>query len=115
MGNSNTGEGDKIETGITGAAEDVNTTTPLGFLDARGAYVLQDYEKFHTEHSSFQPLAPFHRPYYVFPRPGDMVCFPSYLIHFAPSHTSLLGGRKTRVAFPMNLQMRPTKMDSWFV
>ena len=85
--------------------------TPIGFLDPRGAPVTRDYERVKAEFDGLQPTAPFHQPYFVFPEAGDVVCFPSWLIHFVPSHT---GSNTTRIAFAFNLQENDA-MDAWFL
>ncbi|CAD7924007.1 unnamed protein product [Amoebophrya sp. A120] len=58
----------------------------------------------------WQPGPPFHHPHYVFTQSGDLVCFPSYLIHFVGAHS---GSPLTRVAFAFNLQFGERK-DAWW-
>jgi uncharacterized protein (TIGR02466 family) len=85
-----------------------NTTAPIGFYDPRGAHVHKDYER-HMSEFEWQPRAPFHQPLWVFPEAGDLVCFPSWLIHTVPTK---LDASTYRVAFPINLQVEGT-LDSW--
>merc|ERR1719229_163727 len=59
--------------------------TPIKFLDPRGAPPLNDYEQHLAEHD-FEPTAPFHHSAHFYPDEGDLVCFPSWLIHEVPSH-----------------------------
>lgn len=82
-------------------------TTPIIFADPRGAPPVNDYERYHGEHD-FEPVAPFHHSEYFFPQKGDLVCFPSWLIHSVPSHRE----SDTRVAFAANLQGQ-APWDSW--
>lgn len=84
-----------------------NDSGPIAFIDPRGAAPLDDWERDKTEYD-VQPTAPFHRNEYLFPEPGDVVCFPSWLVHSVPSLRK--GG--TRVVFSANLQAVSNK-DSW--
>jgi len=82
--------------------------TPLMFVDPRGAPPTHDYEQHHGEHD-FEPVAPFHHNYHFFAEAGDVVCFPSWLVHRVPSHYEA----EERVAFPANLQADKV-WDSWY-
>jgi len=82
-------------------------TTPIIFVDPRGAPPVNDYEQ-HMKERSFEPEAPFHHSEYLFPEPGDVVCFPSWLVHTVPSHREA----KNRVAFAANLEQQDS-WDSW--
>jgi len=83
-------------------------STPISFIDPRGAPPVEDYEQYEKERD-FEPKAPFHHNEYFFPREGDLVCFPSWLVHNVPSHWET----ETRVAFAANLQGQGA-WDSWF-
>lgn len=83
-------------------------STPISFIDPRGAPPVEDYEQYEKERD-FEPKAPFHHNEYFFPREGDLVCFPSWLVHNVPSHWE----SETRVAFAANLQGQGA-WDSWF-
>lgn len=84
-----------------------NTTAPIGFYDPRGAPIHYDYEVHRTEFE-WQPEAPFHQPLWLFPEAGDLICFPSWLVHTVPARTDT---DTYRVAFPINLQSR--LLDTW--
>merc|ERR1711972_299797 len=58
-----------------------------------------DKKEYDKEFGSWQPAAPFHQPFYVFPKVGDVVCFPGWLLHFVPSHVQ---SKVNRVAIPLN-------------
>jgi len=81
--------------------------TPIMFVDPRGAPPTHDYEQYLGEHD-FEPVAPFHHNYHFFAEAGDLVCFPSWLVHRVPSHFE----PEPRVAFPANLQGRG--WDPWY-
>ncbi|CAE7941345.1 unnamed protein product [Symbiodinium necroappetens] len=83
-------------------------STPISFIDPRGAPPVNDYEQYEKERD-FEPQAPFHHNEYFFPTEGDLVCFPSWLVHNVPSHWET----ETRVAFAANLQ-GDGAWDSWF-
>lgn len=83
------------------------STTPITFVDPRGAPPTHDYEQ-HIGERDFEPTAPFHHNYNFFASAGDLVCFPSWLVHKVPSHFDI-----PRVAFPANLQMRRA-WDAWY-
>merc|ERR1711924_481084 len=87
---------------ITGPTKSSPSDTPIGFIDPRGGSPLDDYERHRSEFNDWQPRAPFHQPLYIFPRAWDIVCFPSWLIHFVPTHVSETN--VTRAVFAMNLQ-----------
>lgn len=82
-------------------------TTPITFVDPRGAPPVNDYEQ-HQKERDFEPTAPFHNSEYFFPEAGDLVCFPSWLVHNVPSHWE----KTHRVAIAANLQ-GSDKWDSW--
>ena len=63
---------------------------------------------------NFEPKAPFHKPFMVFAKPGDLVLFPSWLLHKVPPHK----GKDHRVVFPFNFHLGTTKpgqivWDGW--
>lgn len=82
-------------------------TTPIIFVDPRGAPPVNDYEQYAGERD-FEPMAPFHHSEHFFPEVGDIICFPSWLVHTVPSHWE----QATRVAFAANLQGTGA-WDSW--
>lgn len=82
--------------------------TPIMFIDPRGAPPIHDYEQ-HLGERDFEPMAPFHHNYHFFAEPGDLVCFPSWLVHRVPSHFENV----ERVAFPANLQA-DQYWDTWY-
>jgi len=82
-------------------------TTPITFVDPRGAPPVNDYEQ-HQKERDFEPVAPFHNSEYFFPEAGDIVCFPSWLVHNVPSHWE----KEPRVAIAANLQGGGA-WDSW--
>uniref|UniRef100_A0A7S1L046 JmjC domain-containing protein n=1 Tax=Alexandrium catenella TaxID=2925 RepID=A0A7S1L046_ALECA len=82
--------------------------TPIMFVDPRGAPPTHDYEQHLGEHD-FEPVAPFHHNYHFFAEAGDLVCFPSWLVHRVPSHFE----EEPRVAFPANLQSNAA-WDAWY-
>mmetsp|Transcript_30044 Transcript_30044/g.54769 ORF Transcript_30044/g.54769 Transcript_30044/m.54769 type:complete len:475 (-) Transcript_30044:42-1466(-) len=73
--------------------------TPMMFIDPRGAPPTNDYEQ-HLGERDFEPVSPFHHNYNYFAEAGDIVCFPSWLVHRVPAHFE----EDPRVAFPANLQ-----------
>jgi len=82
--------------------------TPIMFIDPRGAPPIHDYEQ-HLGERDFEPMAPFHHNYHFFAEAGDLVCFPSWLVHRVPSHFE----HEARVAFPANLQA-DKYWDTWY-
>jgi len=82
--------------------------TPIMFIDPRGAPPTHDYEQ-HEGERDFEPMAPFHHNYNFFAESGDLVCFPSWLVHRVPSHFE----KQPRVAFAANLQVK-SSWDSWY-
>jgi uncharacterized protein (TIGR02466 family) len=82
--------------------------TPIMFVDPRGAPPTNDYEQ-HLGERDFEPVAPFHHNYQFFAEAGDVVCFPSWLVHRVPSHYE----QTERVAFPANLQADQV-WDAWY-
>ncbi|CAD7922475.1 unnamed protein product [Amoebophrya sp. A120] len=88
------------------------TKTPIALMDPRGRNVMHDYERYGNAVNAYgwQGNAPFHQPYYIFPEKGDVLCFPSWLIHQVPPHEN---STVTRVGFAFNLALR-TRWDGWF-
>lgn len=82
--------------------------TPIMFIDPRGAPPTHDYEQ-HLGERDFEPIAPFHHNFQFFAQAGDLVCFPSWLVHRVPSHFE----KQARVAFPANLQAN-SAWDAWY-
>lgn len=82
--------------------------TPIMFIDPRGAPPGNDYEQ-HLGERDFEPASPFHHNYHFFAEAGDLVCFPSWLVHRVPSHFE----ETERVAFPANLQ-NDDAWDAWY-
>lgn len=87
---------------------DPSPSSPIIFVDPRGANPMDDWERDKTEYD-VQPLAPFHQGEHFFPDIGDIFCFPSWLVHLVPTQRS----NATRVAFAANLQAR-RHWDAWF-
>jgi len=81
--------------------------TPIMFMDPRGSPPYNDYEQ-HIGERDYEPHAPFHHNLAYFVSAGDIVCFPSWLVHRVPSHWSTV----ERVAFPANLQAN-NAWDAW--
>ena len=69
--------------------------SPIIFSDPRGALPSMTSHNPHME----QPLAPFSRQHHFFPKAGDMVLFPSWLVHRVEPQ----GGETARVAWSFNL------------
>eukprot|EP00930_Biecheleria_cincta_P045591 TRINITY_DN31426_c0_g1_i1.p1 TRINITY_DN31426_c0_g1~~TRINITY_DN31426_c0_g1_i1.p1 ORF type:complete len:580 (+),score=76.98 TRINITY_DN31426_c0_g1_i1:163-1902(+) len=83
--------------------------TPIIFSDPRGASPNEDYEavnKSYREHD-FEPDGPFHHQFSYFPREGELIIFPSWLVHKVPAHQD----DDERVAFPFNWQT--SNFDAW--
>ena len=80
-----------------------NPGTPIVFSDPRGAPPAQSYEQFEGGHD-FEPTAPFHHQLNYFPSEGELVLFPSWLVHKVPGHA----GDQHRVSWPFNWQS-----DDW--
>eukprot|EP01047_Picozoa_sp_COSAG01_P018355 COSAG01_NODE_992_length_12250_cov_14.174356_3_plen_99_part_00 len=55
--------------------------------------------------------APFHRNIYLFPKKGDLVCFPSWLVHQVPMVEAKGKKNEARVAFAANMQFQT--IDQW--
>jgi len=89
-------------------AQSSGSRTPIMFVDPRGAPPTNDYEQ-HIGERDFEPNAPFHHNYHFFAEAGDLVCFPSWLVHRVPSHFE----KDARVAFPANLQ-GDSMWDGWY-
>jgi uncharacterized protein (TIGR02466 family) len=81
------------------------SNTPIVFSDPRGAPPVQPYEQYEGEHD-FEPEGPFHQQFNYFPKEGELVLFPSWLVHKVPSHF----GESERVSWPFNYQ---GPIDSW--
>ena len=80
--------------------------TPIVFSDPRGATPIDNYEQFIGEHA-FEPRAPFHQQLSYFPEEGELVLFPSWLVHKVPTHN----GTTERVSWPYNLKAHT--WDAW--
>jgi len=94
-------------------AQSEDASTPIMFGDPRGFYPGMDYETFNHK-SKTNPKAPFHHPYTFFPKSGDLICFPSWLVHRVPPHQD----KTPRVAFPANLRAAEGFEDfglSWYM
>ena len=52
------------------------------FSDPRGAPPAHTYEQYEGEHD-FEPAAPFHGQLSYFPSEGELLIFPSWLVHKA--------------------------------
>eukprot|EP00927_Polykrikos_kofoidii_P066892 TRINITY_DN62450_c0_g1_i1.p1 TRINITY_DN62450_c0_g1~~TRINITY_DN62450_c0_g1_i1.p1 ORF type:complete len:836 (-),score=101.36 TRINITY_DN62450_c0_g1_i1:113-2548(-) len=86
-------------------------TTPLMVVDPRGAPPIEDFEWFQELGDlGFDARPPFHRLLEFYPSDGDIIIFPSFLIHKVPPHI----GKNTRVVFPSNchLPKRKTKQGA---
>jgi len=83
-------------------------TLPIIFADPRGLHPLQDFEQYPGDYD-LEPLAPFHHSYTLFPKTGDIICFPSWLVHRVPRAPP--GTR--RVAFPSNLRTEEFA-EAWY-
>jgi len=81
-------------------------TTPIIFADPRGTSSFEDFPW--NNKLGFEPEAPFHHPWVFFPQSGDMVCFPSWLVHRVPTHSQ----GNIRVAFAANLASNKV-VDAW--
>lgn len=81
--------------------------TPIVFSDPRGAGPVHNYEQFEGEHD-FEPEGPFHQQYSYFPEEGELIIFPSWLVHKVPSHR----GKGDRVSWPYNYKTG-SDWDSW--
>eukprot|EP01047_Picozoa_sp_COSAG01_P022033 COSAG01_NODE_1297_length_10848_cov_60.004279_7_plen_84_part_00 len=55
---------------------------------------------------------PFHRKKYLFPRKGDLICFPSWLVHQVPTVKGDNKKGEARVAFAANMNFW-TNIDVW--
>ena len=71
-----------------------------------GAAPIQNYEQYLKEHD-FEPSGPFHQQFSYFPEEGELVLFPSWLVHKVPSHHA----KEERVAWPYNY--KGTTWDGW--
>lgn len=94
-------------------AQSEDASTPIIFGDPRGFYPGMDYEQFNSK-TKTNPKAPFHHPYTFFPKSGDLICFPSWLVHRVPPHQD----KTPRVAFPANLRAPEGFEDfglSWYM
>lgn len=89
--------------------------TPILFADPRGAPPIEDYEQYKLDDLLFEPKAPFDEPHQVFAQQGDVVVFPSWLVHKVPPPIIDSGGG-FRVAYPFNFHLGPrdgTLWDGW--
>lgn len=92
--------------------------TPLLFADPRGAPPIQDYEQYRADDLLFEPKAPFDAHYQFFAEQGDLVLFPSWLVHKVPPPMGT-GSAGFRVVFPFNFHLgtgrrsRGTIWDGW--
>jgi uncharacterized protein (TIGR02466 family) len=82
--------------------------TPIVFSDPRGAGPIHNYEQFLGEHD-FEPEAPFHQQYNYFPEEGELILFPSWLVHKVPAHK----GKDDRVSWPYNYNSADLNFDAW--
>ena len=81
--------------------------TPIVFNDPRGAGAIHNYEQYEQEHD-FEPEAPFHQQLSYFPEEGELILFPSWLVHKVPTHK----GIDDRVSWPYNYRIEST-WDAW--
>ncbi|CAD7922477.1 unnamed protein product [Amoebophrya sp. A120] len=89
--------------------------TPLSILDPRGKSVWAQYDAMGDQPAKpfihgWQPSAPFHQPYFYFPKKGDVVCFPSWLVHMVPPHEES-DVERVGIAFLLTMTSR---LDNWF-
>jgi len=80
--------------------------TPIVFSDPRGAAPIQNFEQFEGEHD-FEPAGPFHQQFSYFPEEGELILFPSWLVHKVPGHNA----KEERVAWPYNY--KGSTWDGW--
>jgi len=91
--------------------------TPLLFADPRGAPPIEDYEQYRASDLLFEPKAPFDAHYQFFAGQGELVLFPSWLVHKVPP--PMLDSKDGfRVVFPFNFHLgsggRPGNIwDGW--
>jgi len=77
-------------------------TTPMTLADPRGALPIEDFEWFQALGDlGVDAAPPFQSTLEFFPGVGDIVIFPSWLIHKVPPHI----GKGTRVAWPANCHL----------
>lgn len=89
--------------------------TPILFADPRGAPPIEDYEQYRADDLLYEPKAPFDEPHQVFAQMGDIVVFPSWLVHKVPPPMIDSGGG-FRVAYPFNFHLgarEGTLWDGW--
>ena len=77
--------------------------TPIVFNDPRGGRPTNTSRSANADHESsfsgnWQPRAPFHHQLSYFPRPGELVLWPSWLTHGVPPHS----GTEDRVSWSFN-------------
>lgn len=81
-------------------------SSPLVFSDPRGG---SSMETSGQKAQTFMPAAPFHHQYHFYPKAGDMIIFPSYLVHQVPPN-SIEAADSPRIAWPFNLF---ADLDAW--
>ena len=79
---------------------------PIVFSDPHGLNGASPVQAYLGAEHDFQPEGPFHHQFSYFPKEGELVLFPSWLVHKVPSHD----GKGDRVSWPFNYQ---GSMDSW--
>eukprot|EP01048_Picozoa_sp_COSAG05_P016208 COSAG05_NODE_2058_length_3629_cov_11.238810_2_plen_615_part_00 len=90
------------------------STSPIIFSDPRGSWALSREggpwrpTMLFTGSSPGQPLAPFHQQYQLVPQAGELVIFPSWLMHSVQPQQ----GKETRIAYSFNV-VGKTFMDAW--
>ena len=82
--------------------------TPIVFSDPRGATPIHNYEQ-HVKEHDYEPEAPFHQQYTYFPEEGELILFPSWLVHKVPAHH----GKEDRVSWPYNYNSASNNWDAW--
>eukprot|EP00933_Yihiella_yeosuensis_P001662 TRINITY_DN10278_c0_g2_i1.p1 TRINITY_DN10278_c0_g2~~TRINITY_DN10278_c0_g2_i1.p1 ORF type:complete len:733 (+),score=109.15 TRINITY_DN10278_c0_g2_i1:136-2334(+) len=83
--------------------------TPLVLGDPRGLHSNEEYSYDH--HLDVDGASPFHRPMEFFAGEGDIILFPSYVIHKVPGNVP--GQKHMRVAWPANCALTGWPMDAW--
>ncbi len=90
------------------------TAAPITFSDPRGSWTLSREggpwrpSMLFAGSSPGQPLAPFYQQYELVPTEGEMVMFPSWLMHSVKPQE----GSEPRIAYSFNV-VGPTFMDAW--
>ena len=97
---------DSIVSGVY-YAKALGGSSPIILSDTRGG---DHHATAGAKSATYMPEPPFHHQYYFYPKAGDLIIFPSYLVHEVPNQAAVGGDEQARIVWPFNLY---GDLESW--